>query len=111
MVPATGGEDFVEALRSALRPARLHKECLAVRVLRDIDEPATICCLEDWSSEAAAARRVASEPFSQLLSLMEASPSPPSLDFRFVSEVRGLEFVEAARGRLSPQRSDAQDKE
>ena len=110
-LPEVGGDDFVEALRSALRPAKLDSECLAVRLLRGVDEPGTICCLEDWSNEAAAARRVASEPFAQLLSLMEASPSPPGLEFRFVSEVRGLEFVESARERSSPQRSDAHEKE
>ena len=110
-VPEHGADDFVEALRAVLRPVRLNRECLAVRIFRDLDAPDAMCCVEDWSNEAAAARRVDSASFSQLLGLMEASPSPPGLEFRFVSAVRGLEFVEAVRGRSSLQRSDAQNKE
>ncbi len=98
-LPDPGGRDLVEALRSVTRPARLDRECLAAWVLQDVDVPEALCYVEEWRSEAAAVRRVGSAEFGQLLGLMEAAPSPPSLEFRFVSRTRGLDFVEDVRSR------------
>jgi hypothetical protein len=53
---------------------------------------------EDWESEELLEASVRSDQFSQLLSLMEVSSMPPSLEFRVVGERRGLEYVAALRG-------------
>ena len=107
-LPDPGGQHLVEALRSLTRPARLDRQCLAAWVSQDVDGPEALCYVEEWRGESAAARRVGSAEFGQLLGLMEASPSPPSLEFRFVSQTRGLDYVEAVRSQ--PATPDPQEK-
>jgi len=61
-----------------MRPARLDRDCVAARIMRDMDAPEAITCVEVWAREDALARRVASAEFSRLLAVMEALPSRPS---------------------------------
>ena len=97
-LPASGQREVLEALRSVMRPARLDRDCVAARIMRDMDAPEAITCVEVWTREDALARRVASAEFSRLLAVMEALPSRPSLEF-VLSGVEGLEYVEAVRRR------------
>jgi quinol monooxygenase YgiN len=89
----------LEALRLVMLSARLDRDCMRSQVLEDPDVPGTIIYLEEWSTEEAVARRVAADQFATLLALMETASSRPSLEFRVVTQVRGLEFVEAVRSR------------
>jgi quinol monooxygenase YgiN len=97
--PPGGAKDVVEALRSVMLPARLERSCIRAQILRDIDAPEVINYVEDWPELGDVERRIGSGPFAHLLALMEASPAPPSIEFRVVSEVRGLEYVAAVRAR------------
>ena len=104
-LPGSRQREVLEALRLVMRPARLDRDCVAARVMRDVDAPEAVACIEIWASEEALARRVASAEFSRLLAVMEALQSPPSLEF-VVSGVQGLEYVEAVRlrdGAVPPQ--------
>lgn len=93
-----GGEKCIlEGLRSVMLPARLERGCARAQILRDVDEPESISYVEEWPRQEDLRERIDSGPFSHLLSLMEASPSAPSIEFRTVSEVRGLDFVAAVR--------------
>lgn len=87
----------VEALRSVMLPARLERGCAHVQILRDIDVPEVITYLEEWPRDEDIQERIRSGPFRHLLALMEAAPSPPSIEFRIVSEVHGLEYIAAVR--------------
>lgn len=89
----------LEALRLVMLSARLDRDCLRSQVLEDPEVPGTITYLEEWPTEEAVARRVAADQFATLLALMETAPSRPSLEFRVITQVRGLEFVEAVRSR------------
>lgn len=108
-VPEVGGSGLIDALRAVQRPARLERECLAARILEDLEADGVVCYIEEWASNESVARRVGSDPFRQLLGLMEASLRPPTLEFRFVSEVRGLDYVEAVRERLTPRQDNTQE--
>jgi quinol monooxygenase YgiN len=98
MTLAHGGDKgMVEALRSIMRPARLDRGCIWAQILRDVDLPDLIGYVEEWSKPEDLQERIRSDPFSQLLALMEAAPSAPSLEFRVVTEAHGLESLAAAR--------------
>lgn len=89
----------LEALRPVMLSARLDRDCLLSQVLEDPEVPGTITYIEEWPTEEAVARRVADDQFATLLALMETASSRPSLEFRVIAQVRGLEFVEAVRSR------------
>lgn len=96
-LPPVGAKDIVEALRSVMLPARMERGCIRAQILRDIDVPEVISYVEEWPLQENLETRVRSGPFAGILSLMEASASPPSIEFRTVSEVRGLDYVAAIR--------------
>ena len=52
---------------------------------------------EVWATEEAIRLRVQSEGFTRLLELLESAPEPPSLRFDFVTDTRGLDYVEEVR--------------
>ena len=88
---------MVDALRSVMLPARLERGCTRARILRDVDAADSIDYLEEWQSAEDLQERIRSASFGRLLALMEAAPSAPSLEFRDVSGVHGLEYVAAVR--------------
>jgi quinol monooxygenase YgiN len=100
-IPPGGAKDIVEALRSVMLTARLERDCIRAQILRDIDVPEVISYVEEWPLQGDLENRVRSGPFGRILSLMEASASPPSIEFRTVFEVRGLDYVAAVRNELS----------
>lgn len=89
---------MVDALRSVMLPARLERGCARAQILRDIDAPELLSYVEEWQSREEIQERIRSGPFSHLLALMEAAPSAPSIEFRDVSGVHGLDYVAAVRG-------------
>lgn len=106
-LPELGGRELVDALRSVTRPARLDPECITSQILRDSEAPEAVSYIEEWPSEEALIRRVRSAEFGGLLALMEAASAPPTLEFRFASTVRGLDYVAAVREtRLTPPPQD-----
>jgi quinol monooxygenase YgiN len=101
---------MVDALRSVMLPARLERGCTRAQILRDVDAAESIDYLEEWQSPEEIQERIRSGPFSHLLALMEAAPSPPSIEFRDVSGIHGLDYVAAVRGpALTPAEGQEQD--
>jgi len=98
--PPGGAKDMVEALRSVMLPARLERRCIRAQILRDIDAPEVINYVEEWSTPEDVERRIRSGSFDHLLALMEVPAVPPSIEFRTVTRVRGLEYVAAVRLQL-----------
>ena len=88
---------MVDALRSVMLPARLERGCTRAQILRDVDAAESIDYLEEWQSPGDLQDRIRSASFGRLLALMEASLSAPSIEFRDVSGVHGLEYVAAVR--------------
>jgi hypothetical protein len=56
---------------------------------------------EAWETEACVRERVASDAFTRLLAVMEASEEPPQVRFDFVTSTRGLDYIEEIRGRAA----------
>jgi hypothetical protein len=53
--------------------------------------------VEEWATEDAMRLRVRSERFTRLLEVLESAPSSPWVQFDFVTETRGLDYVAEVR--------------
>jgi quinol monooxygenase YgiN len=92
---APSAHDLVEALRFIIVGTRIEEGCLGCSVW--VEPDSTVQYLEEWASEAAMRRRVRSEAFTSLLAIMESGQGPPRVQFDFVTQTRGLDYVEQVR--------------
>jgi quinol monooxygenase YgiN len=90
--------ELIQALRSLMRPARAEKGFLASQISLDVDDANAVRYEEQWESEEDLENQVRSSRYTRLLALMESASERPALEFHFVSETRGLEYVAAVRG-------------
>jgi quinol monooxygenase YgiN len=88
---------LVQALRSLMRSARAEKGFLTSRICFEADNSNTVCYEERWTTLEDFEAEMQSSRFANLLALMESASEQPSLEFHFVSETRGLEYVAAVR--------------
>ena len=88
-------QDTVQALRTVMAPARFHPECAGVRLTADVENPTVLIYSEDWRALEPLTREFRSPRFAHLTQLMESSTEPPTLEVRCISEILGLEYVEA----------------
>lgn len=88
-------QDTVEALRAVMAPARFHSECTGVRLAVDVENPTVLIYSEDWRGIEALRRVLQSSRFTRLMELVEHSVEPPTTEVRFISEIRGLESIDA----------------
>jgi len=77
--------------------AQIDRGCDHAELTRDADDASVLVYVEDWEDREQLERRIRSERFGSLLGLMEACPSVPQLELRFVSEVQGLDYVASVR--------------
>jgi hypothetical protein len=79
------------------RSAWSERGYISSRVCQEEDDPNAFFYEEEWSTAADLERQIRSSRYTSLLSFMEAAKAPPRIEFRFISEVRGLEYVEEIR--------------
>lgn len=88
-------QELVEAFRFLIMRTRLEPGCLGCSVWPEPDS--SVHYVEEWSSEEDIRRRVASDRFTSVLSLIESVREPPQVQFDFVSLTRGLDYVAEVR--------------
>jgi hypothetical protein len=93
---AGDASEILETLRFLMTTTRLEPGCLDCSAWTERD--VTVHYHEGWATETDARRRVGSDGFTSLLSVMECASEPPSVQFDFVTKTRGLDFVEEVRG-------------
>ncbi len=84
---------MVEALKSLLLVKGLDSGCLDCRLNVDADDPCSFSYEEDWESREDLEREIRTERFTRFLSILETAAEKPVLEFRFVNETRGLEYI------------------
>jgi quinol monooxygenase YgiN len=77
--------------------AQIDRGCDHAELARDTADASVLIYVEDWEDREQLERRIRSERFGALLRLMEACPTVPHLELRFVSEVQGLDYVASVR--------------
>lgn len=97
VAPAGHLEEFLQALLSVSRPAERDRGCLTARTLREDDR--RLWYLEEWHDVGAFEQQLLGERIGRLLAVLEAAAEAPSVEFRFVSSTRGLEYLAEVRGR------------
>ena len=96
-LPAAEEVDTARALQAVCDTTRACPGCVGGGVFQQLGRPAEILYLEIWNEVDALEAHIRSPEFEQLLVILETSPAPPSLTFRFVAETRGLEWIEELR--------------
>src|SRR5262245_1413118 len=86
--------DLLEALRFLAVSVQLEPGCIGCSAWVEADW--TVRYVEEWQTESDMRRRVRSERFISLLSVVE-SAEEPRVTFDFVTTTRGLDYVEEAR--------------
>ena len=100
--------EFVQALRAMARSARSERGFLSSRVCHKEDDANVFFYEEEWSTAADVEKQICSSRYTELLALMEAAKAQPRIEFRFISEVRGLEYIEDIRLAPNMMRSPTQ---
>lgn len=83
-------ENLVEGLRFQLPGTQVESGCMACTAWLGPDS--TVHYVEDWATEADIRRRVLSDRFTSLLAVVEGA-TKADVQFDFVTETRGLEYV------------------
>jgi quinol monooxygenase YgiN len=89
-----GVRDLLEAFRFLGQGAQIEPGCLGCSVWEDPDW--TVRYIEEWQTEPDMRRRVRSDRFTSLLSVVE-SAQEPQVQFDFVTTTRGIDYIEEAR--------------
>lgn len=79
--------------------------CLKGEVLHEAPPSRGVVIGELWSGLAPLEARLRSRDYDLALGLMEASAEPPCLAFHFVSESRGVSWVEELRQEVGAERA------
>jgi len=90
--------ELVAALRSLNRRVLAERGLVSSASYLLADDASTVCYEERWESRQDLEDQIRSPRYKHLLALMETATEPPLLEFRFISETRGLEYVAAVRG-------------
>ena len=91
---ARSAQELLDALRFLVMSTRLEQGCLGCSAWTDPD--GTVRCVEEWATEHDMQRRVKSERFTSLLSVIE-SAKDAQVQFDFVTRTRGIEYVAQVR--------------
>jgi quinol monooxygenase YgiN len=92
---ARAAQGVLDTLRYLAAGTRLEPGCQECQAW--IDPDGAVHYLEGWTSEPEMRRRVRSDGFTSLLSVLECAEEPPHVQFDFVTTTRGLDFVEEVR--------------
>lgn len=90
--------EMVQALRVISRAARAETGLIGCRILLDTDDANTVDYEERWQTREDFDKQLRSRRYTKLLALMESATEQPSLEFHFISETRGLEYLGEVRG-------------
>jgi hypothetical protein len=91
-------ENLVEGLQFQVPGTQLEAGCIGCNAWLGPDT--TVHYVEDWATEADIRRRVVSDRFTSLLAVVEAA-AKADVQFDFVTETRGLEYVFEVREQTS----------
>jgi quinol monooxygenase YgiN len=92
-VPIGQARPITMALHSVADGTRTSRGCLGCSVATDIAERGTVRYIEEWLTEDDLRKRVGSEPFIQLVTLIEDATQPPRIEFALADGMRGFDFV------------------
>ena len=88
---------MIQTLQSLMLLVEAEPGLLACRLYVNADNPDAICYVEEWQTPEDLDKLIRSSHYTRLLALMEAAAEPPDLRLNWITEVKGLEYLEAVR--------------
>jgi quinol monooxygenase YgiN len=89
--------EMLQTLRSLMLPLQAEPGFISRRLCQEADDANTICHAEEWHTPEDLDRQIRSNHCTSLPALMEEAAEPPELRLNWVTEVKGLEYLEAVR--------------
>ena len=86
-------QDLLDALRFLAVSTRFEPGCVTCSAWSD---PNSVRYVEEWTTEADMRRRIRSDGFTSVLSIVE-SATEPKVQFDFITRTRGLDYVAEVR--------------
>jgi quinol monooxygenase YgiN len=96
-VPLGQTRPITLALHSLAADTRTTRGCIGCSVSTDIGKRGAVRYVEEWQTEDDLRRRLRSDTFSQLATLIEGAVQPPRIEFTLDHETRGLDFMDEVR--------------
>lgn len=90
-------EEMIRALRSLMLPLPAAPGFVWCGLHQDADRPEALCYMEEWETPEDMDQQIRSSRYTRLLALMEEAAEPPDLRLYWVTDVKGLEYLEAIR--------------
>ena len=87
----------LELLDSLIGPMHVIPGCIHYRMYQDLENENRLVIEQDWESEAILHRFIRSNAYLKILELIELSSQPPEILFNTISNIGGIEVVEALR--------------
>ena len=90
-------EEMIHALRSLMLPLLAAPGFISCRLCQEAGDANTICYAEEWHTSEDLDRQSRSSHYTRMLALMEEASEPPEVRLNWVTDVKGLEYLEAVR--------------
>ncbi len=90
----------IQTLRVLMLPLQAFPGFLACDLFLDTQDQNELCYIEEWKDSQALHEQIRSKHFERLLQVMENSALPPTLRLSWITEVRGLDYLEEVRARI-----------
>ena len=87
----------LELMDSLIGPMNIIPGCIHYRMYQDLENENRLAIEQKWESEAALHRFIRSNIYLKILELIELSSQPPEILFNTISNIGGIEVVEALR--------------
>ena len=89
--------DLIQALKSLMVSAQAEHGLMGCKLYQQVGNDSALCYVEDWLTLDDLEHQIRSNRYTQLLALMEMAIELPSLEFRTVSHIQGLDFLQDVR--------------
>jgi len=89
--------EMIQTLRSLMLLLPAAPGFISCRLCQEADDANAICYTEEWSTADDLDQQIRSSHYTRLLELMEDAVEPPELRLSWVTDVKGLEYLEAVR--------------
>jgi quinol monooxygenase YgiN len=96
-VPPGERAKVAELFATFAGPVRVEPGCLSCGLFQETGAGDEFLYVEEWETPQQLERHMRSARYERLLAMMEASDRQPVLRYCSVSDVRGLEYLEAVR--------------
>jgi quinol monooxygenase YgiN len=84
-------------MRSLTVPLWAAPGFISCRLCQNADDPKVICYMEEWHTSEDLDRQIRSSHYTRLPAIVEQAAEPPELRLDWVTDVKGLEYLESVR--------------